>query len=183
MWIAAQRAAANVRSDWTMKTNTIEFYVDEEHDQIIVVEQPSNDATSRGSTGAPEKILELNLSDIRDKSPAEAQRNIGRLVLTFLNSRSSRGLSLPRDKEDEQRLDQKHFEDLARDVNPGDSRGQHELAMSYIARGIRNKSWEDIETGEQWLLKAIANGHPEAVAYQAEWAILKPRLRHKIKGS
>ena len=167
----------------TMKTNAIEFYVDEDRDQLVVVERPSEDASSRESIGTPQKILEVNLSDIRDKSPAEAQRNIGRLVLTFLNSRSVRGLGFPRDKEDEQSLDQKHFEAIARDTVPGDARGQHELAMSYIAKGIQTKSWEDIEAGEQWLLKAVANGYPEAIKYHAEWAILKPRLRHKIRGA
>src|SRR5204862_2402053 len=117
------------------------------------------------------------------QSPEEAQRNIGRLVLTFLNSRSSHGLDLPHDEEDEQRLDKEYFDNLARDTNPNDPRGQHELAMSYIARGMRNKCWDDIEAGDGWLQKAVANGHPEAIAYQTEWSLLKPRLQQKIKDS
>lgn len=73
-------------------------------------------AYERSSQGAGEddlqEVLRLPLSNVREREPAEMQRALGRLVMSFLNSRSSKGLNLPRDLEDEKKLDEQHFGEL-----------------------------------------------------------------------
>ena len=87
------------------KTASIEFFVDETADLLLAYEHPPQ---GRGEADS-EEVLSLPLSNVRVREPAEMQRTLGRLVLSFLNSRSSKGLNLPRDLEDEKKLDEEHL--------------------------------------------------------------------------
>lgn len=158
----------------TFKITSIEFSIDEASDALLGYEHsPSN---------ASEEILRLPLSNIREREPAEVQRSIGRLVLSFLNSRSSHGLKLPRDTEDEKTLDDKHFAQLRADADSTKPQAIYDLAVGLIASGMANKRWSDIEQGETLLAQAVASGLPEAITYRDDvWALVRPRLIQKLK--
>lgn len=160
-----------------MKTASIEFLVDEAADLLIALEH----GTERAGA-LPEEVLRLPLGDVRAREPAEIQRTIGRLVLSFLNSRSSKGLNLPRDREDERRLDEEHFSQLVAASRSNEPEAIYDLAVGLIARGMSNENWADIEEGEALLNQAIAAGLPAAIKYQSEtWELIRPRLEQKIK--
>lgn len=157
---------------------SIEFLVDEADDLLLAYERVE-------ITGKPvslEEALRLPLSELRKREPGELQRTLGRLVLAFLNSRSSKGLGLPRDLADEKRLDDQHFAALEADVNPSDPKTIYDLAVSLIARGMSDESWADIEKGEALLNPLADAGFAEAVKYREEvWSLVRPRLEKKIK--
>lgn len=163
-----------------MSTPSIEFLVDESSDLLLARERKSCDD---GSTSS-EEVLRLPLQEVRSRAPADFQRAIGRLVLSFLNAKSSKGLNLPRDLEDEKQLDEDHFAQLRVAVNTNDPEAVYDLAVGLISRGMRNKDWSDIERGEALLNQAIAAGLPAAIEYQSEtWALIRPRLEAKLKGN
>jgi hypothetical protein len=160
-----------------MKTASIEFFVDEPSGLLIALEH-----SSENTTAPPEEVLRLHLDDVRVRKPAEIQRTIGRLVLSFLDSRSSKGLNLPRDREDERRLDEEHFSQLEAALRSNNPEAIYDLAVSLIARGMSNDNWADIERGEALLNQAVATGLPAALKYQSEtWELIRPRLEQKIK--
>lgn len=157
---------------------SIEFLVDEAADLLLAYERV--EATDK--LAALEEVLRLPLSDLRKREPGELQRSLGRLVLAFLNSRSSRGLGLPKDLEDEKSLDEQHFAALEADVNPSNPKSIYDLAVSLIARGMSDESWADIEKGEALLNPLADAGFAEAVKYRDEvWSLVRPRLEKKIK--
>ena len=154
---------------------SIEFTVDEIADVLIA---------NASDQDALDEVLRLPLSNVRAREPAEIQRTLGRLVLSFLNSRSSKGLNLPRDPEDEKKLDEQHFGELKLKAHGNSPEAIYDLAVSLIARGMTNDSWADIEQGEALLSEAVGNGLPAAVKYQAEvWTLVRPRLEKKLKRS
>lgn len=161
----------------TKATASIEFVVDEAADLLLAYEHPP-----QGVEGDSEEVLSLPLGNIREREPAEIQRTLGRLVLSFLNSRSSKGLNLPRDLEDEQKLDDQHFGQLRAMADTNTPEAIYDLAVSLIGRGMSNDSWADIEQGESLLSKAVSAGFPAAIKYQTEvWALVRPRLEQKLK--
>jgi hypothetical protein len=108
---------------------------------------------------------------------------LGRLVLSFLNSRSTKGLNLPRDLEDEKKLDEQHFDALHAMADGQTPEAIYDLAVGLIGRGMSNNSWADIEQGEAHPKQAVRPGHPAAIKYQDEvWALIRPRLEQKLKG-
>lgn len=162
----------------TKKTASIEFFVDEAADLLLAFERPPQ-GTGEGDS---EEVLSLSLSSIRGREPAEIQRTLGRLVLSFLNSRSSKGLNLPRDLEDEKKLDEHHFGQLQAMADTNTPEAIYDLAVSLIGRGMSNESWADVEQGESLLSQAVSAGFPAAIKYQAEvWALVRPRLEQKLK--
>ena len=101
---------------------------------------------------------------------------MGRLVLSFLNSRSTKGLNLPRDLEDEKKLDEQHFDALHAMADGQTPEAIYDLAVGLIGRGMSNNSWADIEQGEAHPKQAVRPGHPAAIKYQDEvWALIRPR--------
>jgi hypothetical protein len=157
-------------------TASIEFLVDETNDVLLGHEKLPN--------GVTEEILRLPLSNIREREPAEIQRTLGRLVLSFLNSHSSHGLKLPRDLEDAKTLDEKHFAQLRADADSSKPQAIYDLAVGLIASGMTNKKWTDIEQGERLLEQAIASGLPAAITYRDEvWSLVRPRLVQSLKPS
>lgn len=159
-----------------MKTASIEFLVDEVADSLIALEHGTE-----GTDDLPEEILRLPLEDVRAREPAEIQRTIGSLVLAFLDSRSSKGLNFPRDKEYERKLDEEHFSQLEAASKSNEPEAIYDLAVGLIARGINNENWTDIEEGEVLLNQAISAELPAAIKYQLEtWELIRPRLEHKI---
>lgn len=160
------------------KTASIEFFVDEVSDLLLACENvPSGEAL------ASEEVLRLPLDNVRGREPAEIQRTIGRLVLSFLNARSSKSLNLPRDLEDERRLDEEHFKQLFIAARANEPEAMYDLAVSLIARGMGNENWADLEQGETLLNQAVAAGFPAAIKYQSEtWTLIRPRLEQKLKG-
>lgn len=161
------------------KTTSIEFFVDEASDLLLAYEH----APVAGETEATsEEVLRLPLGNIRAREPAEIQRTIGRLVLSFLNARSAKGLNLPRDVEDEKRLDDEHFEHLLVAARSNKPEAIYDLAVGLIARGMSNENWADIEQGETLLNEAVQAGFPAAIKYQSEtWMLIRPRLEQKFK--
>jgi TPR repeat protein len=160
------------------KTASIEFFVDEAAGLLMALEHDP----ARAEGAPPDEVLRLPLGEVRAREPADIQRAIGRLVLSFLNSRSSKGLNLPRDLEDEKRLDDENLNQLLLAARSNKPEAVYDLAVSLIARGMSNESWGDIEQGEVLLSQAVAAGHPAAIAYQSEtWALIRPRLEHKFK--
>ncbi len=171
---------AAMQMSLTKKTASIEFVVDEAADLLLAYERPAQGA----GEGDSEEILNLSLDNIRGREPAEIQRTLGRLVLSFLNSRSSKGLNLPRDLEDEKKLDEQHFGELQAMADTNTPEAIYDLAVSLIGRGMSNDSWADIEQGESLLSQAVGAGFPAAIKYQAEvWALVRPRLEQKLKGT
>ena len=164
-----------------MKTASIEFFVEETSDMLVGRENTSD---GKGGMVASEEVLRLSLSDVRAREPADIQRSIGRLVLSFLDSRSSKGLNFPRDFEDEKKLDEEHFDQLLEAANSNNPEAIYDLAVGLIARGMSNNSWADIQQGEVFLNQAVAAGLPTAITYQVEtWALIRPRLEQKLRPS
>ena len=164
----------------TNRTASIEFVVNEAADSLLAYERHPQGITN-GDTDA---ILNLPLSNIRGREPAEIQRTLGRLVLSFLNSRSSKGLNLPRDLDDEKKLDEQHVsaQRLVADSQAPDA--IYDVAVSLIGRGMSGNCWADIEQGEALLNQAVSAGFPAALTYHAEvWALVRPRLVQKFKPS
>lgn len=162
------------------KVTSIEFFVDEVSGMLLARE---NLPTADGARISQE-VLSLPLADVRVREPAEIQRAIGRLVLSFLNSRSPKGLNLPRDIEDEEKLDEEYFAQLRQAASSNEPEALYNFAVSLIARGMNTKSWAEIEQGEILLNQAIAAGLPEAINYQSEtWALIRPRLEQQLKRS
>ncbi len=161
----------------SIKTTTaIEFLVDETDDVLLGHE--------RLADGGREEILRLPLSNIREREPAEIQRTLGRLVLSFLNSRSSHGLKLPRDLEDDEALDEKHFAQLRVDAESSKPQAIYDLALGLIASGMADKKWNDVQQGEKLLEQAIASGLPAAITYKDEvWSLVRPRVAHNFRSS
>ena len=87
--------------------HSIEFTFDESVRILLGYERTGSDPLDQ----SVEEILRLDVSELRRREPSELQRSIGRFVLAFLNSRSSKGLDLPRDIEDERRLDHRAYRD------------------------------------------------------------------------
>lgn len=166
-----------MQKELQMKTASIEFLVDEVADSLIALEHGTEavDASS-------EELLRLPLGDVRAREPAEIQRAIGGLVLAFLDSRSPKGLNLPRDEEYEKNLDEEHFSQLELASRSNKPEAIYDLAVGLIARGMSNENWAYIEQGEALLNQAIAAGLPAAIKYQSEtWELIRPRLEYKIK--
>lgn len=162
----------------TKRTASIEFVADEAGDFLLAYEHPPEGE----ETGEVTEVLRLPFSDVRKREPAEIQRTLGRLVLAFLNSRSSRGLKLPRDLEDDKRLDEQHFSQLEAAMDAKTPEALYDMAVSLIGRGMSSDSWADVEQGEVLLDQAIATGLPAAIKYQEEvWALIRPRLEQKLK--
>lgn len=160
----------------TRKNVSIKFVVDEAADLLLAYECPSQ------SESDPEEILNLPLANIRKREPEEIQRTLGRLVLSFLNSRSSKGLNLPKDPEDAKKLDERHFDKLQAMADTNTPEAVYDLAVSLIGRGMSNNSWADIEQGEVLLNQAVSTGLPAAIKYQTEvWMLIRPRLEQKLK--
>lgn len=163
----------------TKKTPSIEFFVDEDADLLLAYEHP----LEKPGNDHPEEILSLPLDNIRGREPAEIQRTLGRLVLAFLNSRSSKGLNFPRDTDDEKKLDFRHANSPQAASKSDAEESKFDLAVELISRGMSCNCWPDIEQGEHLLNQAIAEGIPEAIKYQSEvWALVRPRLELKFKG-
>lgn len=157
---------------------SIELFIDESNDHLIAVENCKLDKDDHSHN----ELLRLPLDNIRARQPAEIQRTLGRLILSFLNSRSANGLNLPRDLEDESDLDQKHFDQLTSKPPKDTPEEAYDLAVSLIGRGIDSGKWEDIEKGEALLIKAVTAGLPEAIKYHSEvWTLVRPRLEQKLK--
>ncbi|MCW0217690.1 MAG: hypothetical protein OJI67_05160 [Prosthecobacter sp.] len=162
-----------------LKFYSIEFYIDEFDDSLLARE---NTHSQKGDLISSERLLILPLEEIRSREPAEVQRMIGRLVLTFLNSRSSKDLCFPRDLDDERRQDEAYFRQLNTAASSNEPEKTYDLAVSLIAKGMSSENWADIEQGESLLAQAVAAGLPEAIKYQSEtWSLLRPRLEHKLK--
>lgn len=160
------------------KGNSIEFAVDEVAGVLLGYERTGSDSSNRSR----EEILRLDLSDVRKREPGELQRSIGRLVLAFLNSRSSKGLGLPKDEEDDRRLDEQQLASLESDAALGDPQAIYDLATSLIGQGISKDNWSDIERGERLLNQAADGGLEDAMKYREEvWVLLRPRLEQKLK--
>jgi len=158
--------------------HSIEFTFDESVGVLLGYERTGSDPLDQ----SVEEILRLDVSELRRREPSELQRSIGRFVLAFLNSRSSKGLDLPRDIEDERRLDQWQFAELEYYAAPGETGAIYDLAVSLIGRGISNENWVDIRKGERLLNQAADEGLSEAVKYREEvWSLIKPRLEQKFK--
>lgn len=161
----------------TKKTASIEFFVDEATDLLMAYELLPHGIEKSD----PEQILSLPLDNVRGREPAEMQRTLGRLVLSFLNSRSSKGLNLPRDLEDEKKLDEQHLGQLQAFADTRTPEAIYDLAVSLIGRGMSNDSWADVEQGELFLNQAVSAGVPAAIKYQTEvWVLVRPRLEQKL---
>ena len=159
-------------------SSTIEFLIDEAADVLLAYERSSQGSSEHDL----QEVLRLPLSNVREREPAEMQRALGRLVLSFLNSRSSKGLNLPRDLEDEKKLDEQHFGELRERANSNTPEAVYDLAVSLIGRGMSDGNWSDIEKGEALLNQAVSAGFPAAIKYHAEvWALVRPRLEQKFK--
>lgn len=159
--------------------SAIEFMVDEEAGALLGHERTW---IAPGQQSSVEEILRLPLVDLKNREPGELQRSLGRLVLAFLDSRSARGLGLPRDVEDEKNLDEQHFAALERSVDQRNPQTIYDLAVSLIGRGMSGDSWADIEKGESLLNQAADAGVTEAVKYREEvWSLVRPRLERKLK--
>lgn len=159
--------------------SSIEFMVDDEACTLLGHERTE---FAPGQQSSVEEILRLPLADLRSREPGEVQRSLGRLVLTFLDSRSARGLGLPRDFEDEKSLDEQHFAALERSLDLRNPQTIYELAVSLIGRGMTGDSWADIEKGELLLKQAADAGVTEAIKYREEvWSLVRPRLERKLK--
>ena len=158
-----------------MKTSSIEFVVDEDKDLLLAYERQPREAEEN----TLEEVLSLPLSDVRGRDPAEIQRTLGRLLLAFLNSRSSKGLNLPRDPEDDKKLDEQHFGAM---TNMDTPEAVYDLAVSLIGRGVSNDSWSDVQQGERLLSQAVSAGLPAAIKYQSEvWILIRSRIEQKLK--
>lgn len=159
--------------------SSIEFMVDEEAGALLGHERTE---VAAGQQSSVEEILRLPLADLRSREPGELQRSLGRLVLTFLDSRSAKGLGLPRDLEDEKNLDEQHFLALERSVDQRNPQTVYDLAVSLIGRGMAGDSWADIEKGEALLSQAADAGVTDAIKYREEvWSLVRPRLERKLK--
>ena len=77
------------------------------------------------------------------------QRALGRLVLSFLNSRSTKGLNLPRDLEDEKKLDEQHFDALHAMADGQTPEAIYDLAVGLIGRGMSNNSWATLSKAKR----------------------------------
>ncbi|MFS2048359.1 hypothetical protein ACEN9J_01100 [Variovorax sp. Varisp41] len=162
----------------TTRAASIEFLFDEMTDSLLAYENPSQGVAEHLS----EEILNLPLDNVRAREPAEIERTLGRLVLSFLNSRSSKGLNLPRDLEYEKLADKEYFAQLHVKAEARTPEALYELAVSLIGNGIANNSWAEVEQGEVHLKQAVHAGYPEAVKYQDEvWILVRPRLEQKLK--
>jgi hypothetical protein len=164
------------RMQMSKKVNSasIEFFVDEDADALFAFERS---AESRSG-----EILQLPLRIIRDREPAEIQRTIGRLVMSFLNSRSHKGLDLPNDLEDDAKLDAQHYAQLLRLASSDTPESAYEQAVDLISQGIGSSSWPVVERGETLLRQAIDAGLPAAIKYEKEvWFLLRPRLESRLK--
>jgi hypothetical protein len=163
-----------VQMKFHKKTASIEFLVDESDDVLLGYE--------RTSDGLTEEMLRLPFSNIRDREPAEIQRTLGRLVLSFLNARSAHGLKLPVDLKDGEALDKKHFAQMRTDALFSEPQAIYDLAVGLIASGMAGKKWIDVQEGERLLEQAIKSGLPAAITYRDEvWALVRPRLAHNLK--
>jgi hypothetical protein len=159
--------------------SSIEFQVSEHADVLVARENTYGDD---GKVVASDEVFHISLDDLRARNLAETQRSIGRLVLTFLDSRSPKGLRLPRDIEDENKLDEEHFSHLSKAAKSNDLEAVYDMGTSLIARGIANEDWNDITQGEEFLKQAVAAGLPAAIQYQSEtWELIRPRLEQKLK--
>lgn len=159
------------------KSPSIEFVVDEVADMLLAYEHLQESDVGENL----KEILQLPLSNIRQREPAEIQRTLGRLVLTFLNSRSRKGLNLPRDLEDEAKLDAQHYAQAPAISDADAPEAKYELAINLINQGMSSGSWSMIESGEALLKEAISAGLPAAIEYQAEvWTLVRPRLENKF---
>jgi hypothetical protein len=160
------------------RTPSITFFVDETRDELIAYEKKM----SMGAASSKEEILRMPLDEVRSRTPSNMQRTVGRLVLSFLNSRSTSGLNLPRDAEDDKALDQDHLAQLRVAAQSQKPQALYDLAISLIAHGMQSDQWSDIEQGERLLEQAVAANHPDAVKYHTEtWALIRPRLVHRLK--
>lgn len=157
-----------------MRVATISFFIDDDADAFIGVEH--------GAEEAERETVRLPLEAIRSRNPAEVQRTIGRLVFAFLNARSEKGLNLPRDHEDENKLDEEHFNQLSLAAQTEAPEAIYDLATSLIAKGMNDGAWSSIEEGEKLLQKAVDIGFPAAIYYQNEtWTLIRPRLEQRFK--
>jgi len=162
----------------TSRTASIEFFVDELTDSLLAYENTSRQSADHHA----EEILNLPLDNVRSREPAEIERTLGRLVLSFLNSRSSKGLNLPRDLEYEKQAKSEYLAELHAQANAKTPKEVYELGVSLIGTGIANSSWADIEEGEVHLKRAVESGWEEAIKYQDEvWTLVRPRLEQKLK--
>ena len=159
-----------------IKTASIEFVIDESADSLLAWENSPEGTGGRSS----EEILNLPLSSIRAREPAEIERTLGRLVLTFLNSRSPKRLNLPKDLEYEKESEKEYRAELQAMADKKTPGALYELAVSLIGRGIGNKNWADIDQGEIYLNQSVEAGFEAAIKYKDEvWALVRPRLEKK----
>ncbi|MGJ7562324.1 hypothetical protein ACSFBM_00545 [Variovorax sp. GB1R11] len=160
----------------TIKSASIEFLIDESADSLLARENSLEGSDGRSS----EEILNLPLSNIRAREPAEIERTLGRLVLTFLNSRSPKGLNLPKDPEYEKEVEKEYRAELKTLAEKKTPAALYELAVSLIGRGIGSKNWADIDQGEIYLNESVEAGFEAAIKYRDEvWALVRPRLDRK----
>lgn len=82
---------------------------------------------------------------------------------------AAKGLDLPRDLEDEKKLDEQHFATLHTMADGQTPESIYDLAVSLIGRGMSNDSWADVEQGEAHLNEAVHAGHPAAIKYQVRY--------------
>ena len=158
-----------------MTKNLLTFYLGEANHQIVAEEHEHGKR--------PERVLELSLEKLKQRDPAELRHAIGRLVISFLNSRSKNGLDLPRDLEDTQKLDTEYerweaeqSKELERQSAAGDVTAKRELAMQTIAQGLRTKSKKLMNKADQLLREADSAGDAKSAEYLADfWPALKER--------
>ena len=162
-----------------IRTASIEFAIDASADSLLAWENSPEGSDSRAS----EEILNLPLSNIRARERAEIERTLGRLVLTFLNSRSPKGLNLPKDLEYEKESEKEYRAELKTMADKKTPEALYELAVSLIGRGIGSKNWADIDQGEIYLNQSVEAGFEAAIKYKEEvWALVRPRLEKKLEG-
>jgi len=159
-----------------IRTASIEFAIDESTDSLLAWENSPEGSNGRSS----EEILNLPLSNIRAREPAEIERTLGRLVLKFLNSRSPKGLNLPKDLDYEKESEKEYRAELKTMADKKTPEALYELAVSLIGRGIGSKNWADIDQGEIYLNQSVEAGFEAAIKYKEEvWTLVRPRLEKK----
>lgn len=126
--------------------------------------------------------LEMQLEDLKTKTPDEAERAFGAGIFALLDLSSQIKTGIRDYSSDTTKWEIDHAEELEQRSVAGDPSAQYELAMEIITQGLRAKSKKKMNEADVLLRRAVAAGHVEAAEYLAElWPALKDRSDRSFK--
>lgn len=126
--------------------------------------------------------LETPVEALKAKSPDEAERTLGAGIFALLDLSSDTKIGIRDYSTSTAEWEAEHTGDLERRSAAGDAAAQYELAMAFIAQGLRTKSRTKMNEADALLRRAVAAGNVEAVEYLADlWPALKERSDHSFK--